>query len=145
MQDRFVNGFLSGIIAFLITTPISFILVHYELVSRSFADFAAILSLQRFPETLAEILFGILVEAMTSAVWAVIFAYIVLFIGSKHLWFKGFVYAGSFWYIYVLMIFFLKEVEFNVQTGLLNGLLAGFWGIVMAIAFGWLQTRIKKA
>lgn len=144
MQDRFVSGFLSGLIAFLITTPISLILVHYKLVSRSFSDFAVMLTLQRFPETLAEILFGTLVEAMTSAVWGIIFAYIVLFIGSKYLWFKGFVYAGAFWYIYVLTIFFLKEMNFNVQTALLNGLLAGFWGIVMAKAFGWLQTRFKK-
>ena len=141
MQDRFINGFISGIIAFIITTPISFILTHYELISRGFADFAAMISLQRFPETLAEIAFGVLVEAMTSAVWGVIFAYIVLAIGSKYLWFKGLVFAGLFWYIYVLMIFFMQEMSFNVQTAFLNGVLAGFWGTVMATAFGWLQTR----
>lgn len=141
MQDRFVNGFISGIIAFLITTPISFILTHYKLINMSFAHFAAIISLRRLPETLTELAFGVLVEATTSAVWGVIFAYLVLLIGSKYLWFKGLVYAGLFWYIYALVIFFMQKISFDVQTAFLNGVLAGFWGIIMAIAFNWLQTR----
>ncbi len=143
MDDRFVNGFIAGILAFLITTPLAFAAKHFNLIDLKFSDFAGILSLGKIPETLAERLFGSAVDAMVSAALGIIFAYLVPYIGSKYLLFKGWFYAGTIWYLYypTISVVFLDEVNINVKTALINAIFAGLFGIVMAQFYSWLHTE----
>ncbi len=143
MDDRFVNGFIAGMIAVIITGPLAFAAKHFNLVDLQFSDFAGILSLGRLPETLAENLFASAVDIMVSGALGIIFAYLVPHIGSKYLLFKGFFYSGAFWYLYypTITIAFLEEARIDVHTAVINGILAGLFGIVMAQAFGWLHTE----
>jgi hypothetical protein len=83
------------------------------------------------------------VDVMVSGTLGILFAYLVLLIGSKYLIFKGLFYSGAVWYLYypTITVVFMKATSINVQTAFINGLLAGLFGIVLAKAFGWLQTE----
>jgi hypothetical protein len=143
MDDRFVNGFLSGMIAVLITGPMALAAKHFNLIDMQFPDFAGILALGRIPETLAEQLFGYAVDVMISGALGIIFAYLVPFIGSRYLLFKGWFYAGAVWFLFypTVTVLFLEKATMNVQTALINALLAGLFGLVLAKSFYCLHTR----
>ena len=143
MGDRFVDGFLSGMIAVLVTGPLALAAKHFNFVDLQFSDFAGILALGRIPESLAEKLFGSAVDVMISGTLGIIFAYLVLFIVSRYLLFKGWFYAGGVWFLFypTVTVLFLEEAHINVQTALLNAFLAGLFGLVMAQSFYWLHTN----
>ena len=100
MNDRFVNGFIAGIIAALITGPISFAAKHFKLTELQLADFAGMVSLGKLPHTLAENIFASAVDLMVSGALGIAFAFLVPVIGSRYLLFKGWFLTGAFWYIY---------------------------------------------
>lgn len=140
MNDRFVNGFFAGIIAAFVTGPLGFAAKHFNWAELQFADFAGLLSLGKVPHTLAENIFATAVDTMVSGALGIVFAYLVPFIGSGYLLFKGWFLTGAFWYIYypLITIVALEDITINVQTHAINAFLAGLFGLVMARAFYWL-------
>lgn len=144
-DDKFINGFIAGIIAALITGPISFAAKYFKLAELELADFAGILALGYLPKTLAEQLFASVVDLMVSGALGIIFAFLVPTIGSRYLWFKGWFLLGAFWFIYypLITIGMLDKTEINVQTHVINGFLAGLFGLVLALVYGWLHRDIQ--
>ena len=51
-DDKFINGLIAGVIAALITGPISFGAKYFKLAELELADFAGILTLGHVPKTL---------------------------------------------------------------------------------------------
>lgn len=51
MHDRFVNGFITGIIATLVTGPMGYAAKHFNWAELQFTDFAGLLSLGKVPHT----------------------------------------------------------------------------------------------
>ena len=130
-------------LSWVITGPMNFAAKHFNLAELQLADFAGILSLGKVPHTLAENIFASAVDIMVSAALGIGFAFLVPFIGSRYLLFKGWFITGAFWYIYypLITIVALNEISINVQTHAINAFLAGLFGLVMALAFSWLHHR----
>ena len=148
-DDKFVNGFIAGIIAFLITGPIGLAVKYFELVELDLADFSGLLTLGRIPEGLSEDIFAALVDMMVSGALGIIFAFLVPYIGIRYLLFKGWFILGAAWYIYypvVTMGIVNKNIDLSVQTHLINGIIAGLFGLVLAQAYNWLHrdTQLKR-
>ena len=143
-DDKFINGLLAGIIAAFITGPMSLAAKHFKLAELELADFAGILALGHVPKSLAESLFASAVDLMVSGALGVIFAFLVPAIGRRHLWFKGWFLLGVFWFIYypLITIGILQEIEISVQTHVINGVLASLFGLVLALAYGWLHPDV---
>jgi hypothetical protein len=143
VDDRFVDGFLAGMIAVLITGPMALAAKLLKWIELGFSDFAGVLSLGRVPDTLMEQIYASAVDVMVSGALGIGFAFLVTIIGSKYLLFKGLFYAGFLWYFYypTIAIAFLERVDMNVQTAMINGILAGLFGLVMAQAYYWLHVN----
>jgi hypothetical protein len=144
-DDKFINGFIAGIIAALITGPISFAAKHLNLTELELADFSGILALGKVPESLAEMIFSSVLDLMVSGALGIIFAFLVPYIGSRYLWFKGWFVLGALWFIYypLIIIGMLQEIDINVQTHVINGIIAGFFGLVLAMAYSRLHRDIQ--
>jgi hypothetical protein len=144
-DDKFVNGFIGGIIAALITGPISFAAKHFNFTELELADFSGILTLHKVPESLAENIFAAGVDMMVSGALGIIFAFMVPYIGRRYLLFKGWFILGALWYLYypLITMAMLDDVHINVQTHTINGIIAGLFGIVLAQAYYWLHPDIQ--
>jgi hypothetical protein len=145
-DDKFINGLIAGVIAALVTGPISFAAKSFHLIELQLADFAGILSLGYVPKSLAENIFATAVDLMISVALGIIFAFLVPYIGSNYLWFKGGVSLGIFWFIYypLIVIGVKEELTINVQTHVINGLTAVLFGIVLALAYRWLHRDLRS-
>lgn len=146
-DDKFINGAIAGVIAALVTGPISFGAKLLNLTQLELADFAGILALGQVPKTLAENIFASVVDLMVSAALGIIFAFLVPHIGSRYLWFKGWFLLGAFWFVYypLIIIGMMKKIEINVQTHVINGLIASLFGLVLALAYRWLHRDIQSS
>ncbi len=82
---------------------------------------------------------------MVSASLGIIFAFIVPSIGSKYLWFKGCFMLGAFWYVYypLILIGLKEEIHINVQTHIVNAIIASLFGLVLAVAYYRLHRDIQ--
>lgn len=145
MRDRFVSGFFAGIIAAFVTGPISYITKSLELSELELSDFAGLLTLGTLPRGLVEDIFSIFVDLMVSGALGIVFAYLVIAIGSKYILFKGWFYASAIWYLYypLISIVVLDKISPDVMTHIVNSIVAGLFGIVMAYAFYRLHLRSR--
>ncbi|MEW6522212.1 MAG: hypothetical protein AB1445_01355 [Bacillota bacterium] len=148
MPDRFVRGFLAGTISGIIGALVALVLIPLDLTPQiDFYDFAGILAVGRIPQTLGERAMGVFVDLVVSGVLGVIFAFLLLGIGTKYLLLKGWFYATAIWYAYypLLLMIMAEEVKvMDVRTSLINAILAGFFGLVMAAAYFWLTPQSER-
>ncbi len=86
-----------------------------------------------------------MLDLMVSGALGILFAFLVPYIGTRYLWFKGWFLLGALWFFYYpfITIAMLDKISINVQTHVINGIIAGLFGIVLAQAYYWLHRDIQ--
>lgn len=146
MKDRFVRGFIAGIIAWAPTFVLNWGAYYFHLATLRWSDFTGILLYGHKPGNFLENLFALAGVIFFLAILGVGFAYLVTAISSSHCVFKGLVYGVTLWFaFYVVTLLFkvpyLTKIPF--KTAFFNSLGASIWGISLGLAFIWIDNRTK--
>ncbi len=144
-----MRGFLAGVLAGLIGIVISafLILINWQ-PEVDFYDFAGIFAVGRIPVTWGERAMGFFVDLIVSGILGILFAFVLVVVGCRYLLFKGWFFATAVWYMLyplVLMILTDKVPYLSPLTSLSNAILAGLFGLLMALIYGWLSPEAEAS
>ena len=143
-----MRGFLAGVTAGLLGVVVLLLLGRFNWQPEiDFYDFAGTFALGTLPITPFDRFMGHLVDLIVSGILGIAFAYLVPAIGSRYLIFKGWFFATALWYMFYplfLMILTDKIPDLSPLTSLTNAILAGLFGVVMALIYGWLTPEAEK-
>jgi ABC-type phosphate/phosphonate transport system permease subunit len=105
IEDRFTLGFVVGVI----TLIPPFIWNHlskfnFGFSNLTFADYASVLIYGNLPNNLSEYIFAVLAVTFWNGLLGVIFVFLLIFIKSKNLIFKGWCYGVPVWFFHTLLL-----------------------------------------
>lgn len=149
LEDRFLRGFLAGVIASLIQNTVNLFSYHVlNYAKKRYLDFASEMLLGRMPETLFEAIFAQISQILFSGFLGVLFAYLLVSINTKNYLFKGWLYAIILWFfIYASGIAFkipsLHKVA--IQTAVSNFIGTTIYGLVLAETLHRLDKKLRES
>lgn len=148
MKDRFLIGFIAGIVGGISSTLFNYPLYILKLAKLRLIDYAGSLILGKLPQGTTEIIFGELIHWGFCGAVGVLFAYLVSrnIFTNKNLWVKGWGLGLGLWFIINILTTIYKVenlVVVPVITALINALASSIFGIVMALVFIWLNNMEK--
>ncbi len=142
MRDRLMNGFIAGIIggiAGVIGGVLSKALGISEMTA---VEFTALLLFGREIKMTGEYVWAIIAGIMFTAVFGIVFAYLILLVGSKYLFIKGAIYGFVSWYLWYSMILmtFTEQVDVvTLSTSISNAVNAMIFGLVLSVVYNYLH------
>lgn len=147
MKDRFLIGFYAGVIGGIASTLISYPLHMLGIAKLRLLDYAAILILGKAPHGTAATIFGILIHWGFCGAAGILFAYLVnhKIITNKKLWLKGWGLGLGLWFIINILTTIYRVPNLTVvpvRTAIINALASSVFGIVMGLAFKWLNEKV---
>ncbi len=149
MKDKFLVGFIAGVIGAIVTAIVSVPLYMLKLNKLLLLDYANILISGKKTQSAIGYIFGTLIHWGFSGAAGVLFAYLVnhKLLTNKNLWIKGWTFGLGLWFI-INIITTIFNVEgltvIPVGTAIINALASSLFGIVMALMFNWLN-NMKNA
>lgn len=149
LKDKFTLGFIAGVIAFIlpfIWNQLSKFIFGFS--DLTFADFASVLIYGKFPKSIPEYIFAVLVEIFWNGLLGVVFAFLLKQIGSRNLLFKGWCYAFTVWFFsYVITYLFQvpELAEITLNTVISNAIGATLHGIILGYIFNYLDKKPSKS
>ncbi len=144
MDDRFVRGFIAGITAWLPTFVVNYAMEVFGVSRLMFKDFLAVMIFGRLVGNYAELFFAYIALIGFLAVLGVIFAYLILGIGEKYLYFKGINYSLTLWFSFYAITHLYRMHELttiDLGTAIGNFLGASVWGLCLVIVWQWLTRK----
>ena len=147
MKDRFVKGFISGIIAWVPTFIFNYGAFYLKLSTLRWSDFAGIMLYGKKPHGLPENLFALLGVIFFLGLLGVVYAYLIPKLLSEYYVFKSWVYGVTLWFVFysVTLLFkvnYLKLIP--LKTAICNFIGASIWGITLGLAFFFLNNILKE-
>ncbi|EEG78639.1 hypothetical protein [Dethiobacter alkaliphilus] len=143
MKDRFTRGFIAGAVGGGFTNIFGYISFNvFNFTDLRFLDYAAVAMFGRKSENLLELLFALSGQIAFSALLGVIFAFLLPYISSVHVYFKGWFYSVTVWFaIYAVTVLFQVPAvsEVNLNTAFSNLIAASIYGIVLPYVMLWLE------
>lgn len=146
LNDRLTRGFFAAMIASVPTIIINFT-AYYTIHTSRFSEFASIMIFGHTSKNLLNIIFSMIAVYIFLGILGGFFAYLIKWSTSRNLIFKGFLYGGSLWFfIYSITKLFKTPEIFQIplKTAFVNFLAATIWGITMAYALRWLDSKTSK-
>lgn len=141
-MDRTYRGFIAGVFAGIIMNIVNLSFYFLNLTEVKFLDWGNIFMTGQKPTNLSQMIYGLIIHIIWTAIIGVIFCYLIPFITSQGLILKGGLYAFLITFIFRSIVK-LYEVSFlhqiPVQTSLLNTITAFFWGILLVIILNMLN------
>ena len=146
MEDRFLIGFISGLIGGISADLINIALNIIKFSKLRLLDFSAVFILGKEPRGVLEIIFGLLLHFGFSGVLGAIFAYLVNhhILTRRYLWIKGGLLGIGAWFIINVLstLYKVKRVAvISVESALTLAGTSLLMGIVMALIFEWLMRK----
>ena len=138
IKDRFTAGFISGVIAGLVMSVLdllSYVLFTAKLVYIQWASM--FIFGERF-EGMAEAIVAQIGQLLFTGALGIIFVYLIKWSGSRHIYFKGVVFALIVWFTTyaIIVLFDIKElIPVRIETVLSNIVTVIIYGAVLALAF----------
>lgn len=133
MKDRMLRGFAAGVVAGLVANAVSLVDGWAGLTTLRYIDWTAIGIFGHAPPfTTGELLWAFVAQIWFNGLLGVVFAYLVLLIGSDHLLFRGWMFSGVIWFvIYSVSTMFRIEgiVPLPLKTVISNFLIASIYGV----------------
>lgn len=141
MRDRFTVGLISGLTAGIAYLSWSLFSRHVlGFAKLSIAEYSAALTFNRSPHELEAIHFawgGVAALCFAVAI-GIIFSFLILLIGIKHIYLKAIVYSWAAWYILIdIFIIRLTDAKLQVafETALSSAINATFYGAILAFVY----------
>ena len=98
-EDKFIRGFIAGFIGDLVKAALDqFCYYVLHSVNRRYLDFSAFLVFGHLPQMWSEAVFAQVIELIFSGILAVIFVYLLDFIGARYLYFKSIAFSIGVWF-----------------------------------------------
>ena len=139
MEDRLYRGFAAGVVGGVVASVLSHLSYFLGLSSLRSSDWAAILIFAHVPPfSWAEHLFSIFIHIGWSGAVGSLFAYFLVWVTSRKIFFKGWMLGTApYFVIYLLTSLFHTPgtVPTSFSTALSNYITASIFGIVMAYSF----------
>jgi hypothetical protein len=135
MHDRFTRGFTAGVLGGLLSSAWNLSSFYLNFSNLRYLDFAAIMTYGRKTRTLWETIFSFFSTIFVYGLLGIIFIYLVTFITSENLLFKGFLFGVTSWFIFysITLLFKIPELSrISFLTTLANFIGAVIYGIAMA-------------
>ncbi|HBE77692.1 MAG TPA: hypothetical protein DDW65_07875 [Firmicutes bacterium] len=148
MEDRFLIGFISGLIGGISSDVVGIPLYILKLTKLRLIDYAAIFILGKEPRGMLEIIFGLLLHWGFSGALGIIFAYLVnhQIITKRYLWIKGGLFGLGSWFVINVLstLYKVKRLAvISVETAIILAATSLLVGIIMALVFDWLIEKQK--
>lgn len=121
MEDRFMNGLISGIIAGILALLVDLFFIDIlKFGNLRFWDFSSILLFGHKPQSFWQTLFGIFGHIGFAAMGGVIFVFLIRLISSKYLYIKGIFFGLAIWFVaysttYMLKVPHLRNISFETS------------------------------
>lgn len=144
MNDRFMNGFIAGVIANMPVLALDMLAGVLRIDKSDYIHFVSILAYQSRNLDIGETLFAIAVQTVFAGVLGVIFNYLILYIEKRYFYSKALIYGAILWFsIYSLDVVFKIEdvVKPNFKTALTHCVLSLLWGFLMAFVLRFLVEK----
>lgn len=148
MNDRFMNGLISGSLAGIVSSFLNLFIINIlHFGTLRYIDFAGILIYGRRPQGLAEDLFAFVGMVSFNSLLGIILSFLIPHISSKYFYIKAVTFGIMSWYsIYALSFLYqlplLKRI--SLESSITNFTSAATWGIVYATSILWLKRREKE-
>jgi hypothetical protein len=141
MKDRFISGFFAGIIAGILTNIWSFIAGAIGMTNLRTADLIGVIVYAKAPPFgFGETVFALLGHLLLTGTIGITFAYFLPHVGSRYIFFKGWLFSMTIWaLIYGVTTFFKVPgtVPTTFNTALTAGISSTIYGLVLS--FFWLK------
>ncbi len=147
MEDRFTTGFVSGVLGGIVSFIISFGSFSLGLNTLVWADFMGTFIMDKKPEGFIEMLFFIGVQFAFLGILGAIFAFIIPYISSKYIAFKGAMYGATIWFVLLSLPNLFQDPiieEIIFKTVVFNLLSAFFWGLALGMILKRMGSRIDN-
>lgn len=144
MNDRFMRGFLSGLVAGIAMDAIDLTLFWLKIDTVRFLDYASVISFEKKASGPLEVILALVIELVFKASLGALFVYIIPNLKSKYLIIKGGLFGVATWFSIYAVILLTKATKFpKLDVGgslsqLANSLI---YGIVLSIMLIWLNNR----
>jgi hypothetical protein len=144
MKDRFLNGFIAGIIGGIVGVTGGLISKALGITEMTAVDFTAMLLYGREILMTSEFIWATIAGIMFTGVFGIIFAHMILLIKSRYLFIKGAVYGFVAWYVWYSLILntFTEQIDvITISTSISNAVNAMLYGIVLSISYNFLHQK----
>ena len=145
MTDRFLRGVAAGVIAYAPTWLYNYVAYSFfHFPKYRFADFASVMILGIPARGSIELWFARLVTLFFLALCGAVFAFLVPQLTSRYLYFKGWFYSVTIWFLCftVTKLFKIPYLSSqDINTALSNLIAATIWGLSLAYT---MQLLVKR-
>lgn len=136
-EDRFMLGFVSGLIAAIGMSLLNFIIVHTTAANSHYADFVGIMLFGSKPDTTGEIITAFIAHIFFGGFLGIIFSYLIPLISEEFLLIKAMVYGTLMFFILFSLgvVFKINGLEYtSLLTVMTKSVGSGFYGFVLGYA-----------
>jgi len=144
-MDRFIAGWVSGLIAGVLMNAWSFLSFHVlSLTEHMIIDWTGGMIYGKAPESILEIFVALLLNFLFAGFLGGVFAMVIFHIGSDFLYLKGIIIATMFAFTFFTIPTLFQEPMFKkvaVNSVISNYIGATIWGIAAARILKWIDKR----
>lgn len=145
MQDRFMNGFIAGLIG---NIPAIILDVIAGIINLDKIDYTHFVSILLFDDRILsvwEYVFSLSIQFSFAGILGVLFTYFIIAVKEKYYYIKAVIFGGIIvWFsIYAIDIVFSihEKAKIDFSTSIVHFFIALIWAVVMAWTFAWLEKR----
>lgn len=145
MKDRYMNGFIAGMIGNIPTIILDVIASIFDLDKYDFTHFVSILIFDKIKLSSPEYAFSLFLEFLFAGVLGVLFTYYIFLVKENYYFIKAAIFGGLIiWFsLYSIDIFFSIQEKTNpdFSTVVVHFLISIIWGLATSWIFAWLEKR----
>ncbi|HWR42813.1 DUF6789 family protein [Sporomusa sp.] len=143
MQNKFVSGYLAGVIAGVVMAALNLISFTLGIAKVRYLDIAAMVVWGDFPESTREEIFAQVFQIAIAGLIGIAFAYLLPKLENSYLLLKGSTYGAAVWVtIHTLgTLFHISILEKSTpETNLSHLVTATIFGLVLTVVLAWLES-----
>ncbi|MEJ6949464.1 hypothetical protein [Natronospora cellulosivora (SeqCode)] len=145
-KDRVYNGFIAGFFASIVPTVINNGAIALDLSTFLWSDYMGLFIMGQEPDGFIQTLFFFAAMYVFMGLLGAIFSFILPYISSQHIFFKGVLFGITTWYIllsipYILQISGIDHAPF--KTVVTHMLSVSLWSIAMVLILKKIDKKIE--
>ncbi|TCL65924.1 hypothetical protein EDC14_101654 [Hydrogenispora ethanolica] len=143
MKDRFMNGYVAGVVADIPIVILDMLSGLFHLDKFDYIHFVTIFAFSERNPNIWETLFALMIQLFFAGVLGVAFSYLLPHISERYFYSKGLIWGVLVWFmIYAVDIIFKIEdgLKMDFRTAVTHFILSVIWGWLMA----WMLKRLRR-
>ncbi len=136
IKDRFTIGFIAGVLGGVVMSILDYISLALGISEMLFIDWAAVFIFANRTDAFGELIVAQVGQLLFSGFTGILFAYLIIGVTSKYLYFKGVVHALLVWFFsYAIVVLFevTPLTPVRLDTILSNIVSVIIYGLVLAV------------